>query len=58
VNIRIFNPSFALFIALQMLIFNTVGLQIRPNGKKSDRTDLPLDRMGATLGATLGVGKN
>ena len=26
-NIRIFNP----IIALQMLIFNTAGLQIRPN---------------------------
>jgi len=26
VNIRIFNPGFALFIALQMLIFNAVGL--------------------------------
>ena len=43
VNIRIFNPGFALFIALQMLIFNTVGLQIRPNGK-SDRTGNPTER--------------
>ena len=30
--IRICNPDFALFIALQMLILKTVGLQIRPNG--------------------------
>ena len=47
VNIRIFNPGFALFIALQMLIFKTIGLQIRPN-VKSDRT-------GATLGVGLGA---
>ena len=31
-NIRIFNPDLAPFIALQMLIFNAVGLQIRLNG--------------------------
>jgi len=31
-NIRIFNPGLALFIALQMLIFGAVGLQIRLNG--------------------------
>jgi len=54
VNIRIFNPGFALLIALQMLIFNTVGLQIRPNGK-SDRTGTTL---GVGLGATLGVGNS
>ena len=31
-NIRIFNSDLAPFIALQMLIFNAVGLQIRLNG--------------------------
>ena len=31
VNIRVYNPVVALFIALQMLIFKAVGLQIRPN---------------------------
>jgi len=65
VNIRIFNPGFAPFIALQMLIFNTVGLQIRPNGFIALQMLIfntvglqirPNGNLGAGLGVTLGVG--